>query len=83
MIRESEKIKSIATTIKRYLLQRPNATETVEGVARWWLLQQRYEDSLEQVKLALELLEQEGTVRKIQLSDGREAYRNATNVTHH
>lgn len=80
---DTEKISSIAQSIKRYLDSRPQASETVEGVAKWWLIQQRYNDSLEQVRQALEYLEQKGEVSRIQLADGREVFRNANDVTQH
>ena len=71
----SREIASTANAIDRYLSTRPNASETVDGVAKWWLLRQRYEDSVEHVQLALNLLEQKGAVIKIRLSDGREMYK--------
>ncbi len=70
-----EEIVSTAEAIKRYLITRPNASETVDGVARWWLLKQRFADSLERVQLALDMLEDHGEVIRIVMSDGREFYR--------
>lgn len=80
---DTEKISSIAQSIKRYLDSRPQASETVEGVAKWWLIQQRYSDSLEQVQQALDFLEKNGEVSRIQLADGREVFRNAIDVIQH
>lgn len=80
---DTEKITSIADSIKRYLITRPQASETVEGVAKWWLIQQRFNDSLEQVQVALEYLEKKGEVERVQLPDGREVFKNTIKVTQH
>ena len=70
-----EEIVSTAEAIQRYLLTRPNASETVDGVARWWLLKQRFHDSLDRVQMALDMLEEKGEVIKVMMNDGREIYR--------
>ncbi len=70
-----EEIVSTAEAIKRYLVTRPNASETIDGVAKWWLLQQRFNDSIEHVQLALDMLERKGEVIRVHLNDGREMYR--------
>ena len=63
-------IRDIAEAIKRYLKTRPNASETVEGVAKWWLSRQRYDDSIEQVQNALDFLVETGILVKRRLNDG-------------
>lgn len=73
----SNKVASTAEAIQRYLNTRPNASETVDGVAKWWLLRQRFEDSIEHVQQALDLLEQRGCVIKIRMNDGKEIYKSA------
>lgn len=72
-------IESTAGAIKRYLLSRPNASETVDGVAKWWLLKQRYIDSIEKVQQALDMLEGEGYLTKLQLKDGKDYYTKSLN----
>lgn len=66
-----------AKAINRYLLARPNATETVDGVAKWWLLRQRYDDSKELVQKALDLLMDEGVVMRCVMPDGKVMYSKA------
>lgn len=68
-------LENVANAISRYISSRPNASETVEGVARWWLLRQRYEDSLEVVQDALNYLEAEGKVARLKIPGGKEVYR--------
>jgi Fe2+ or Zn2+ uptake regulation protein len=47
----------------------------VEGIARWWLARQRYQDSLELVQHALDYLESQGQVEKVNASKGVVLYR--------
>lgn len=59
-------ITEIASTIRDYLVTHPHAADTVEGIATWWLIQQRYEYALEEVEQALEQLVSSGLVKKVQ-----------------
>lgn len=68
-----------ADAINRYLLVRPNASETVDGVAKWWLLRQRYQDSRQLVQKALDFLLIEGFVVKTVMPDGKVLYSKAEN----
>ena len=64
-----------ATAIERYLGSRPQAAETVEGIARWWLARQRYDDAVDVIERALDLLVQRGVVERLALSGGQTLYR--------
>ncbi len=55
-------VRQLSSLILRYLLRHPDARDSVEGIAQWWLLAQRVEDEVENVKEALDLLIQEGLV---------------------
>ncbi len=72
---KSEQVISAAEAIKQYLIKRPNASETVDGVAKWWLVRQRYDDSVELVQKALDYLESHGEVIRVQLKGGKVLYR--------
>ncbi len=74
---QSTKVNQTAEAIERYLSARPQAAETVEGITRWWLVRQRYEDSLDLVQNALDLLVERGAVEKLGLSGGHPIYRKA------
>ena len=81
-LQEPERVKETAGAIGRYLSSRPQATETVEGVAKWWLVRQRYEDSLELVQLALDLLVESGELERVPVAGGKFLYRKCLmNVT--
>ena len=43
-------------------MDHPNAADSVEGVASWWLSRQRVHYELALVKTALEFLQREGVV---------------------
>lgn len=65
---------TVAYQIARYLEEHPNAADTSEGVAQWWLLRQRYEDSLKTVEAALAWLVEQGMVTKSEAPGGQEIY---------
>ena len=72
---QQDQVLATATAIDRYLASRPKATETVEGVAKWWLVRQRYKDSIELVQEALDLLVNQGEVEKVRVAGGKVLYR--------
>lgn len=64
----------VAEQILRYLGEHPQACDTLEGVVRWWVMQQQLSESVELVQAALMQLEAEGAVTEQQLADGRTLY---------
>jgi hypothetical protein len=71
----SDATRAAAELIYRYLARNPNASDTVEGVARWWLARQRRYDAVGTVEQALELLVREGVVTVSALPTGGTVYR--------
>ncbi len=65
---------ALAQEIKKYLRAYPRAADTVEGVARWWLTRQRYEEALKRVQDALDLLVEQGVVTKRIAAGGKVVY---------
>lgn len=65
---------TVAHQIARYLEDHPNAADTLDGVLHWWLLRQRYQDSLQTVERALTWLVEQGLVTKQKTPDGQEVY---------
>lgn len=55
-MRKARDIDAVAATIRQYLLDHPNAADTLEGVARWWLLGDADDAWLREVQLAIEQL---------------------------
>lgn len=71
---QEDEIAEVARQIERYLDAHPNAADSAEGILRWWLTRQRYEESVGKVLQALEQLLQQGTVCKRVLQDGQVLY---------
>lgn len=74
---EQSDVIEAADAIRRYLAVRPNAAETVEGVAHWWLSRQRREDAIELARRALTHLEERGLVVRFSLAGGKQMFRRA------
>jgi hypothetical protein len=64
----------IANSILRYLRGRPRAADTLTGITRWWLLQQRIEQSTAEVAAALAILKDQRLVRERRMPDGQVLY---------
>lgn len=63
-------IDAIAEQILRYLEANPEASDTLEGVAKWWLMRQRLTESIVLVQGALKVLEDKGLVVERRNVDG-------------
>jgi len=70
-------IRDLSAHILRYLLKHPEARDSMEGIAEWWVMLQRIEDEVDNVKRALDLLIAEGLVEVEEASgaSGRRTYR--------
>jgi hypothetical protein len=78
MIAMTEKEKQILTSeILGYLLNNPDAGDTLEGIARFWTLRQRIDLMVGDVQDALKGLVEEGIVKErlLRASDGSNTQR--------
>ena len=57
-------VKSIAAEIMAYLNRRPMASDSLDGITHWWLVQQEIEKNINLVEQALEHLANEGKITK-------------------
>ena len=64
----------MALHIFNYLQQHTSAGDSLEGIARWWVLRQRLDESLRQVQAALEELKGRGLVVECRTPDRRKLY---------
>jgi hypothetical protein len=71
----NENDRSLADEILSYLVQHPEAQDTVEGIAEWWLLEQRIRHSVADVTAALAEFEAQKLVVTRRGVDGRIHYR--------
>jgi hypothetical protein len=58
-----------------HLVQTPDASDTAQGIAEWWLVEQRIRSAVHDVRQALEDLAREGWIRKLERADGGVHYR--------
>lgn len=70
-------VSAIADEILGYLRAHPQAADTLDGIAQFWLIRSRYLRGLGQVQAALELLVQSGRVIEQTGADTTRLYRTA------
>lgn len=68
-------IKKIAEQIESYLLRHPDATDTLEGITKWWLTRQRFEEATTLVQKALDDLLSRGSIVQSTSADKQCLYR--------
>jgi hypothetical protein len=56
---------NISGQILNYLFKHPDASDTLEGITEWWLLNQKIRYEMEKVKVAVSKLVEEGWVIEI------------------
>lgn len=69
------RVTALAAEILRYLDRHPNAADTIEGIAQWWLSTQRLHDSVAQVQAAVDALVDRQLVEALPTIGGRVRYR--------
>lgn len=60
----ADEVESIAEKIMTYLQKRPMASDSLNGIIHWWLVQQAIETNIELVTQALDKLAEEGKISK-------------------
>jgi hypothetical protein len=64
----------LAQQILDYLQDQPEAGDTLEGIARWWVLRQRLSESSVIIGRAVEALKRKGYLEEHKTPDGRIMY---------
>lgn len=67
-------IRALAEEIAAYLRERGQVADTLEGIARWWILRQRLHEGQRKVEQAMDYLCAQGLVSIRQLPDGAVLY---------
>lgn len=62
---ESEKGYEVARAILDYLYEHPDAKDTLEGIAQWWLTSEGVERELEEVESGVSILLDQGLVVEV------------------
>lgn len=65
----------ISEEILHYLFKHPDANDTLEGIAEWWLLSQRISYEMKRVKAAVLKLVEEGWIIEIKGENSTVHYR--------
>jgi hypothetical protein len=68
-------LENLAEDILRYLRAHPDAADTPQGIAVWWIKRQRLMDSLAQVQATLDLLAARAEVEVQPTAGGKHLYR--------
>ena len=67
-------VDSVAAEIMAYLHERPMASDSLDGIAHWWLVQQAIAKNISLVEQALDQLTIEGKVLKKMNTNSGEIY---------
>ncbi|MDP1832258.1 MAG: hypothetical protein Q8K67_09380 [Geothrix sp.] len=67
--------------ILRYLHDHPEAADSLDGIASWWLPQSGFTAATEAVQEALARLVEEHRIARIDLADGRTLYQSVDKVS--
>ena len=68
-------VREIAEVINRHLAEQPEAADTAQGIANWWLQNQRTEIAPATVEAALSLLVSRGQLVTAVMPGGETLYR--------
>lgn len=71
---EPDEVIALAREIESYLTEHPSASDSVEGIARWWLRRQRLQPALGQVQRALDFLVRSQRVRVRRNHEGTQLF---------
>jgi hypothetical protein len=67
-------IAALAQEIEAYLAAHPDAADTMDGIARWWLPRQRLEDAMHKIEQALAYLAAHGRIGTRRLGSGEQVF---------
>jgi hypothetical protein len=71
----SERLSEIALEILAYMTDHPQASDSSEGIIRWWLLERRIERGMVRVEAAIEELVASGLILATEGPGARRRYR--------
>ena len=59
----------LESAVRRYLAEHPEAMDTIEGIAEWWLMRERMRVDLEALNRTLGRLTDEGVLERLGAGD--------------
>ncbi len=75
------KDKEISEQIFKYLQKNPDSGDTLEGISKFWLGFERIDQSVDEVRDALESLVKKGLITKLEHHSGKPIYKKAQETT--
>ena len=66
---ENEEARVVAEAVLNYLADRPQAMDTEEGIAEWWLMRQQAKVAAETVRKVLKQLIEAGRVEPVETGE--------------
>ena len=78
-----KKCENLSNVILNYLKRNPDAGDTLEGIALWWVEQEKIDNTVEEVAKALKMLVRKGliSVYKTKSSDRIYKIKNPKNIS--
>ena len=73
--RLTESERKLAVLLIRYMQKNPDAKHTADGIARWWIIQQKFEEEIERVEKVLRYLTKRGVLQEIILPQNQKYYK--------
>ena len=74
MAEDPDQVSALARDIESYMRERPHASDTIEGIRRWWLGSRWADASLPLMSAALDLLVQKQVMSARTQADGSTVY---------
>lgn len=74
MAEDPDEVSALAQDIESYLADRPNASDTIEGIGRWWLGSRWADASMALMTAALDVLVRRRVMRARTQADGSTVY---------
>jgi hypothetical protein len=68
-------VQPVVRDVMRYFVDHPHAADSLEGIARWRLLERRLRETVQETAGALEWLVAHDYVRQIHVAGGQPLYR--------
>jgi len=79
MAEDPDEVSALARQIEDYLRERPHASDTIEGIRRWWLGSRWTDASVPLIEAALGLLVERRVMKARAQADGSTLYSGARN----
>ena len=74
---KDKEVEKIAKLIESYINRHPNASDSMEGIAKWWIPRMQEYTQTERVLLALDILISKNVLKRIKDVNGQVNYKSS------